>query len=42
VVRLAERGRLDWAIDTMPLAEATAAHERLRAGKVAGRLVLVP
>jgi propanol-preferring alcohol dehydrogenase len=42
VVRLAERGRLDWTVDTMPLAEAAAAHERLRAGKVTGRLVLVP
>lgn len=42
VVRLAERGRLHWATETMPLTEAIAAHERLRAGEVRGRLVLVP
>lgn len=42
VVRLARRGRLRWQVDTMPLADANAAHDRLRAGKVAGRLVLVP
>jgi propanol-preferring alcohol dehydrogenase len=42
VVRLAERGRLHWDVETLPLADASAAHERLRAGEVAGRLVLVP
>ena len=42
VVRLAERGRLDCAVETMPLAEAAAAHDRLRAGSVEGRIVLVP
>jgi alcohol dehydrogenase, propanol-preferring len=42
VVRLAERGRLHWDAETMPLAEAAAAHERLRAGEVRGRLILVP
>jgi propanol-preferring alcohol dehydrogenase len=42
VVRLAERGRLTWSVDTMPLADAAVAHDRLRAGRVRGRLVLVP
>jgi propanol-preferring alcohol dehydrogenase len=42
VVRLAERGKLRWDAETMPLADAVAAHERLRAGEVRGRLVLVP
>lgn len=42
VVRMAERGRLDWQVDTLPLTEAAAAHDRLRAGRVPGRLVLVP
>jgi propanol-preferring alcohol dehydrogenase len=42
VVRLARRGRLRWEVERMPLAEAQAAHERLAAGEVEGRLVLVP
>ena len=42
VVRLARRGRLRWEVEPMPLAEAQAAHERLRDGSVRGRLVLVP
>jgi propanol-preferring alcohol dehydrogenase len=42
VVRLARRGRLRWDVERMPLAEAQAAHDRLAAGKVEGRLVLVP
>ena len=42
VVQLARRGRLAWNVETMPLSAAAAAHERLRAGDVAGRLVLVP
>jgi propanol-preferring alcohol dehydrogenase len=42
VVRLAERGRLAWHVEPMPLAHAAAAHERLREGRVIGRLVLVP
>jgi propanol-preferring alcohol dehydrogenase len=42
VVRLAERGRLRWEVETMPLVEAATAHARLRAGEVRGRLVLVP
>lgn len=42
VVRLAERGRLAWEVETMPLAEAARAHERLRNGEVRGRIVLLP
>ena len=42
VVALAQSGRLEWDVETMPLAEAAAAHARLRAGDVRGRLVLVP
>jgi alcohol dehydrogenase, propanol-preferring len=42
VVRLAARGRLRWDVERVPLAEASAAHDRLRAGQVEGRLVLVP
>lgn len=42
VVRLAGRGRLRWKVETMPLADAAAAHARLREGDVEGRVVLVP
>lgn len=42
VVRLARRGRIQWRTETIPLAEAVAAHARLRSGDVDGRLVLVP
>ena len=42
VVQLAESGRLQWDVETLPLAEAAAAHARLRAGDVGGRQVLVP
>jgi propanol-preferring alcohol dehydrogenase len=42
VVQLARRGRLRWTVERMPLREAAAAHDRLAAGQVAGRLVLVP
>ncbi len=42
VVRLARRHRLRWTTEPMPLTEAAAAHDRLRAGEVAGRVVLVP
>ncbi|HET9497121.1 MAG TPA: alcohol dehydrogenase catalytic domain-containing protein [Candidatus Limnocylindria bacterium] len=42
VVQLARRHSLRWTVDRMPLAEAAAAHDRLAAGRVPGRLVLVP
>lgn len=42
VVRLARRGRLRWKVERMALTDAQAAHDRLAAGRVAGRLVLTP
>jgi propanol-preferring alcohol dehydrogenase len=42
VVRLARRGRLRWSVEPMPLRKARSAHDRLLAGKVRGRIVLVP
>lgn len=42
VVRMARRHQLRWTTEPMALADAAAAHERLRAGDVEGRLVLVP
>lgn len=42
VVQLAESGRLRWDVETLPLADAAAAHARLRSGDVRGRQVLVP
>jgi propanol-preferring alcohol dehydrogenase len=42
VVGLARRGRLSWEVERMPLSKAQAAHDRLAAGEVRGRLVLVP
>jgi len=42
VVRLAQRGRIDWQVEAVPLTDVAAAHDRLRAGDVTGRLVLVP
>ncbi len=42
VVRLARRGTLRWEVERMPLGEANTALDRLAAGDVEGRLVLVP
>jgi propanol-preferring alcohol dehydrogenase len=42
VVRLASRGRLRWSVERMPLRKARSAHDRLLAGLVKGRIVLVP
>lgn len=42
VVRLAEEGAIRWDVEAVPLADASAAHDRLRGGEVQGRLVLVP
>jgi alcohol dehydrogenase, propanol-preferring len=42
VVRLARRGALHWNIESMPLVEAQAALDRVAAGNVDGRIVLVP
>jgi alcohol dehydrogenase, propanol-preferring len=42
VVRMARGHRIEWEVERMPLADAQAALDRLAAGQVAGRLVLVP
>lgn len=42
VVSLAERRRIQWQVEPLPLEDAGNAHDRLRAGDVAGRLVLRP
>lgn len=42
VVRLAQRHRLRWDVETLPLEEFAEAYRRLEAGEVRGRLVLVP
>jgi propanol-preferring alcohol dehydrogenase len=42
VVRLAARARLRWTVERMPLRKARSAHDRLLAGRVKGRIVLVP
>lgn len=42
VVRLARRGRMRWEVERMPLRRARSAHDRLLAGQVRGRLVLIP
>jgi alcohol dehydrogenase, propanol-preferring len=42
VVAMAQRGELEWSVERVPLNDAQAAHDRLRAGEVDGRLVLVP
>lgn len=42
VVERARDGRLTWDVERVPLTDAPAAHARLRAGAVTGRLVLAP
>ncbi len=42
VVRLAQRGRVHWNVERVPLRRAAAALDRVRANAVDGRLVLVP
>jgi propanol-preferring alcohol dehydrogenase len=42
LIALAQREPLEYTVETMPLADAQAAHDRLRRGEAAGRLVLVP
>lgn len=42
VVTLAAAGDLSWDVEALPLSEAQTAHDRLRRGDVAHRLVLVP
>ena len=42
VTRLARAGELRWETEPVPLRDVAAAHERLRSGQVAGRLVITP
>jgi propanol-preferring alcohol dehydrogenase len=42
VVRHARRRKTRWSVERLPLADAEEAHRRLEAGKVEGRIVLVP
>jgi propanol-preferring alcohol dehydrogenase len=42
VVALAAAGVVTWGVESMPLANAAAAHARLARGEVQGRIVLVP
>ena len=42
VVRLANDQRITWTVETIELAEAQSAHERVRIGGAVGRIVLVP
>jgi alcohol dehydrogenase, propanol-preferring len=41
LIALAQRERLDCALETMPLEQAEEAHRRVRAGEARGRIVLV-
>ena len=42
LIELAQRGRLEYTIDTMPLERAQEAHDLVRRGEARGRIVLVP
>jgi alcohol dehydrogenase, propanol-preferring len=42
LIALAQRERLQYTIDTMPLRDAQAAHDLMRSGQARGRIVLVP
>src|SRR5262245_61677119 len=42
LIDLAQRERLDYTIDTMPLEQAQEAHDLVRGGQARGRIVLVP
>src|SRR3984885_1216831 len=42
VIELAQRERLEYTIDTMPLEQAQRAHELIRSGQARGRIVLTP
>lgn len=42
LIELAQRERLEYTIDTMPLEQAQRAHELVRSGQARGRLVLTP
>jgi D-arabinose 1-dehydrogenase-like Zn-dependent alcohol dehydrogenase len=40
LIALAQRERIEATIDTMPLEQAQAAHDQVRAGQARGRIVL--
>jgi alcohol dehydrogenase, propanol-preferring len=42
LIELAQRERLEYTIDTMPLEQAQRAHELIRSGEARGRIVLKP
>jgi alcohol dehydrogenase, propanol-preferring len=42
LIGLAQRERLEYTIETMPLEQAEEAHRRVRAGETRGRIVLIP
>ena len=42
LIALAQRERLEYTVETMPLEQAQEAHDRLRRGEARGRIVLVP
>ncbi|WP_082469016.1 zinc-binding dehydrogenase [Sciscionella sediminilitoris] len=42
VLDLAQRGEIDWNVETAPLSEVNEALDRVRSGAVDGRIVLVP
>ncbi len=42
LIELAQREPLSYTTETMPLAQAQAAHDRVRSGEARGRVVLVP
>jgi alcohol dehydrogenase, propanol-preferring len=42
LIELAQRERLEYTIDTMPLEQAQEAHDLVRRGEARGRIVLVP
>jgi propanol-preferring alcohol dehydrogenase len=42
LIELAQRERLEYTIDTMPLERAQEAHDLIRAGRAPGRIVLTP
>jgi len=42
LIELAQRERLEYTVETMPLERADEAHERVRRGEARGRIVLVP
>jgi propanol-preferring alcohol dehydrogenase len=42
LIELAQKERLEYTVETMPLEQAQEAHDRVRSGKARGRIVLVP